>query len=209
MLFIARCAKTEVSYSRSWQLPILTAEKCFLRMLTKHFETMFLCLMLSGSFSSIIFQPGRRTPSKILRLGMLCQRFKTGLALNGHSKSPPLLSWSKKKEIGSRLICSIGKRENDSIIYHLCVTHPPSRLDLGVRTSSRVFRSVCRRSRVVGGVRARSRVVRGVLVFVVGFGRRWNENEKVFLRCLYHRILRRTMVLIFRAIVRDPWRRSI
>ena len=78
----------------------------------------------------------------------------------------------KKKEIGSRLICSIGKRENDSIIYHLCVTHPPSRLDLGVRTSSRVFRSVCRRSRVVGGVRARSRVARGLLVFVVGFGRR-------------------------------------
>ena len=76
-----------------------------------------------------------------------------------------------KKEIGSRLIGSIGKRENDSIIYHLCVTHP-SRLDLGVRTSSRVFRSVCRRSRVVGGVRARSRVARGVLVFVVGFGRR-------------------------------------
>ena len=120
--------------------------------------------MLSGSFSSIIFQPGRRTPSKIVRLGMLCQRFKTGLTLNGHSKSPPLLS--------SRLICSIGKRENDSIIYNLCVTHPQSRLDLGVRTSSRVFRSVCRRSRVVGGVRARSRVARGVLVFVVGFGRR-------------------------------------
>ena len=92
VLFIARCAKTEVSYSRSWQLPILTAEKCFLSMLTKHFETMFLCLILSGSFSSIIFQPGRRTPSKIVRLGMLCQRFKTGLTLNGHSKSPPLLS---------------------------------------------------------------------------------------------------------------------
>lgn len=55
---------------------------------------------------------------------------------------------------------------------HLCVTHPPSRLDVGVRTSSRVLRSVCRRSRVVGGVRARSRVARGVLVFVVGFGRR-------------------------------------
>ena len=49
-----------------------------------------------------------------------------------------------KQEIGSRLISSMGKRENDSIICIICVTHPPSRLVVGVRISSRVFRSVCR-----------------------------------------------------------------
>ena len=86
--------------------------------------------------------------------------------------NPRLCCHDLKQEIGSRLIDSIGYRENDSIIYNLCVTHPPSRLVVGVRTSSRVFRSVCRRNRVAGGVRARSRVARGVLVFVVGFGRR-------------------------------------
>ena len=37
-----------------------------------------------------------------------------------------------KQEIGSRLISSMGKRENDSIICIICVTHPPSRLVVGV-----------------------------------------------------------------------------